>query len=84
MKKFILTANSARKALIDGNPFEIANFAKKAGSNITLNDKKVSFGFKKPWDLVAHTARRARPPNLWTRPGSNGGPLQCQCNALTS
>ncbi len=20
----------------------------------------------------------------WTRPGSNGGPLQCQCNALTS
>jgi len=66
MKEFILTANSARKASINGNPFEIANFAKKAGSNITLNDKKVSFGLKKPWDLAAHAASRAHPPNLWT------------------
>ena len=65
MKEFILTTNSARKASQGNNPLEIANFAKKASSNITLNDKKVSFGLKKPWDLAAHAASRAHPPNLW-------------------
>ena len=64
MKKFILTANSARKALIDGNPFEIANFAKKAGSNITLNDKKVVVSLKNPWNLAAHAASRRKFPKL--------------------
>jgi len=66
MKKFILTANSARKALIDGNPFEIANFAKKAGSNITLNDKKVVVSLKNPWNLAAHAASRRKFPKWWS------------------
>ena len=84
MKEFILTANSARKVSESQNPFEIANFAKKAGSNITLKDKKVSFGLKKPWDLAAHAAARARPPNLWSRQDSNLRPLECESNALTN
>ena len=84
MKEFILTANSARKASEGQNPFEIANFAKKAGSNITLKDKKVSFGLKKPWDLAAHAAARAHPPNLWSRQDSNLRPLECESNALTN
>ena len=82
MKEFILTANSARKASEGQNPFEIANFAKKAGSNITLKDKKVSFDLKIPWNLAGHAAARARPPNWWSRLDSNQGLLRCERSVL--
>lgn len=82
MREFINDANTARIVSQGDSLEEIANFAKKAGSNITLNDKKVSFGLRKPWDLVAHAARRARPPNLWTLGGSNPQPSSRQEDAL--
>ena len=82
MKEFINDANTARIVSQGDSLEEIANFAKKAGSNITLNDKKVVVSLKKPWNLAAHAARRARPPNLWTRLDSNQGPLRCERSAL--
>ena len=82
MKEFINDANTARIVSQGDSLEEIANFAKKAGSNITLNDKKVVVSLKNPWILAAHAASRRKFPKWWTTLGSDQRPLRCQRSAL--
>lgn len=82
MREFINDANTARIVSQGDSLEEIANFAKKAGSNITLNDKKVVVSLKNPWNLAAHAAARRKFPKWWTLGGSNPQPSSRQEDAL--
>jgi len=66
LREFVKAAHRAEKLASSNDYHEIKSFAEKIGSNILLQDRKVVFYFKKPFDLIpkfiSTTARRNAAP----------------------
>ena len=63
MKEFILTCNSVGKAIKENNWFKLREICQKAGSNFKLSNKKLSFDFQSPFDLVVLHKKKHRFPS---------------------
>ena len=59
-KNFILTANQAQIAALQGNFSEKKNFLKKIGSNPLLRERLVFVEYKNPWKLLENSFAEAR------------------------
>jgi len=59
-KNFILTANQAQIAALQGNFFEKKNFLKRIGSNPLLRERLVFVDYKNPWKLLENSFTEAR------------------------
>jgi len=59
-KNFILTANQAQIAALQGNFSEKKNFLKKIGSNPLLRERLVFVEYKNPWKLLENSLAEAR------------------------
>ena len=54
MRNFILDSKQAKYIASQKSLFEKRDFCKKVGSNLILVDKRVSFFFKTPWEILAN------------------------------
>src|SRR3989339_1110890 len=54
-RNFILTANQAQIAALQGNFSEKKNFLKRIGSNPLLRERLGFVGYKKPWELLENS-----------------------------
>ena len=59
-RNFILTANQAQIAALQGNFSEKKNFLKKIGSNPLLREREVFVEYKNPWKLLENSSAEAR------------------------
>jgi DNA invertase Pin-like site-specific DNA recombinase/predicted transcriptional regulator len=59
-RNFILTANQAQIAALQGNFSEKKNFLKKIGSNPLLRERVVFVEYKNPWKLLENSSAEAR------------------------
>ncbi|MBU4369147.1 hypothetical protein KKG58_00090, partial [Patescibacteria group bacterium] len=59
-KNFILTANQAQIAALQGNFSEKKNFLKKIGSNLLLRERRVFVEYKNPWKLLENSSAETR------------------------
>ena len=59
-RNFILTANQAQIAALQGNFSEKKNFLKRIGSNPLLRERLVFVEYKNPWKLLENSSAEAR------------------------
>ena len=59
-RNFILTANQAQIAALQGNFSEKKNFLKRIGSNPFLRERLVFVEYKNPWKLLENSFAEAR------------------------
>lgn len=59
-RNFILTANQAQIAALQGNFSEKKNFLKKIGSNPLLRERRVFVEYKNPWKLFENSSAEAK------------------------
>ncbi len=74
-KEFVLKLNYAEKLLNSENYQEMKTFLKNIGSNHILQNQKLIFSFKTPFNLAAEPrsgeAETLTYPKVWTRPDLN-------------
>ena len=85
-REFVLNLNYAEKLLNSENYSEIKTFLKNIGSNHILQNQKLIFSFKTPFNLAAEPrsgeAERLTYPKWWTRADLNRRFLACEASVL--
>ncbi len=85
-REFVLKLNYAEKLRKSDNFPGMKTFLKNIGSNHILQNQKLIFSFKFPFNLAAERSEAASQsltfPKWWTRADSDRRPLHCKCSAL--
>ena len=85
-REFVLKLNYAEKLRRSENYQEMKTFLKNIGSNHILQNQKLIFSFKTPFNFAAEPrsgeAESLTYPKVWTQRDSNPRPQQCECCAL--
>jgi site-specific DNA recombinase len=80
-ENFINTCYQAKNILSAGTLEEKRDLIKAVGENLFLKNGKLDVTLKKPFDVMLQPVKHEE---WWACLGSNQGPLQCECSALTS
>lgn len=87
-REFVLKLNYAGKLRDSENYQEMKTFLKNIGSNHILQNQKLIFSSKTPFNLAAEPrsgeAEGLTYPKVWTQRESNPRPLVCHTNALAN